>query len=189
VPVTAVPVTHHCRTCAATVHPGAAHCSQCGHPPLSGTNFCFRCASPSNAMIDPCRTCGARLINASAPPPSYAPPPPQYQQPQYQQPIYQPPPTYQSVYVGAPMYAAPGYTAPQKSKATAAMLCFCLGGLGIHRFYTGQAGLGVALLLQTLILTPLTLGLWGIVVLVWIVVDFILILAGSVKDGQGRPLV
>ena len=61
--------------------------------------------------------------------------------------------------------------------------------LGIHRFYTGQAGLGIALLLQTLILVPLTLGIWALVVIIWVIIDFILILTGSVTDKYGRPLV
>jgi hypothetical protein len=44
------------------------------------------------------------------------------------------------------------------------------------------------LLLQTLILGPLTLGLWWLVVGVWVLVDFILILTGSVRDPYGRKL-
>ena len=99
----------------------------------------------------------------------------------------------------APMQPAPQYYVavpppvvmmePQKSKTSAALLCFFLGGLGIHRFYTGQAGLGIALLLQTLILVPLTLGIWALVVIVWVIIDFILILTGSVTDKYGRPLI
>ena len=30
-----------------------------------------------------------------------------------------------------------------KSKTTAVLLCFFLGGLGIHRFYLGQIGYGI----------------------------------------------
>jgi len=133
-------------------------------------------------MIDPCHTCGARLVNAPTPQPPPQPPP----QPQPQPMMYAPQPAYYP-----PVYAAPVMYAqtPMKSKTTAALLCFCLGGLGIHRFYTGQVGLGIAILLQSLILTPLTLGLWSFVVLIWVVVDFIMILSGSVKDSQGRPLI
>jgi TM2 domain-containing membrane protein YozV len=60
--------------------------------------------------------------------------------------------------------------------------------LGVHRFYTGQPGLGVALLLQTMILGPLTLGAWLVVTFIWAAVDFILILVGSVTDQYGRSL-
>lgn len=56
------------------------------------------------------------------------------------------------------------------------LLCFFLGFLGIHRFYAGHTGIGVVQLL--------TLGGCGI----WALIDFILILVGAFKDGQGRPL-
>lgn len=57
------------------------------------------------------------------------------------------------------------------------LLCIFLGGLGIHRFYTGSIGIGVVQLL--------TLGGCGI----WTLVDLILIVTGSYKDGNGHPLV
>ena len=34
-----------------------------------------------------------------------------------------------------------------KSKTTAILLCFFLGGLGVHQFYLGKMGLGVLYLL------------------------------------------
>lgn len=80
----------------------------------------------------------------------------------------------------------PVVVAPQKSKAIAALLCFFLGGLGIHRFYTGQNGLGIALLLTTLLLTWTIV--WIPIAFVWITIDLILILTGGVKDQYGRPL-
>lgn len=63
-----------------------------------------------------------------------------------------------------------------KSKVAAALLCFFLGGLGIHRFYLGYTGMGILYLL--------TAGLFGIGVLV----DFIMILCGSMKDKNGYIL-
>ena len=41
-----------------------------------------------------------------------------------------------------------------KSKTTAAVLCFFLGGFGIHRFYLGQTGLGVLYLVFCWTLIP-----------------------------------
>lgn len=104
-----------------------------------------------------------------------------------------PAPHPQPAYVyAAPVYAFPQafvpVVAPPKSKAAAALLCFFLGGLGIHRFYTGQTGLGLALLLTSLIAGPLTCGVWYAVTIVWVLVDFVLILTGGVSDQYGRPL-
>ena len=58
----------------------------------------------------------------------------------------------------------------------AALLCFFLGTLGIHRFYVGKIGTGVAMIL--------TLGGFGI----WTLVDFVMLLVGSFKDKDGLPL-
>jgi hypothetical protein len=75
---------------------------------------------------------------------------------------------------GKPMVDAQGRPASPKSRLAAALLCFFLGFLGIHRFYVGKIGTGVLWLL--------TGGLRGIGALV----DFIMILVGAFKDKQER---
>ena len=64
----------------------------------------------------------------------------------------------------------------QKEWLVTLLLAFFLGYFGIHRFYTGHTGIGVAQLL--------TFGGCGI----WAFIDFILIIVGSFKDSDGRSL-
>jgi TM2 domain-containing membrane protein YozV/RNA polymerase subunit RPABC4/transcription elongation factor Spt4 len=64
-----------------------------------------------------------------------------------------------------------------KDWLTTLLLCFFLGVLGIHRFYTGHTAIGVVQLL--------TLGGCGI----WALIDFIMIIVGSFRDSKGNLLV
>ncbi|MDO5722616.1 MAG: TM2 domain-containing protein [Actinomycetaceae bacterium] len=79
-----------------------------------------------------------------------------------------------------------GYS--QKSAIVAGILGILLGGLGIHNFYLGRTGLGVAQLLITL----LSLGILAVVSGVWGLVEGILYLIGSTPrwntDARGIPL-
>jgi len=63
-----------------------------------------------------------------------------------------------------------------KSKLTAILLCFFLGSLGIHRFYLGYTLIGVIQLL--------TFG--GL--LIWVIVDLIRLIIGSLKDYEDNDL-
>ena len=63
-----------------------------------------------------------------------------------------------------------------KSWMVTLLLCFFLGALGAHRFYTGKIGTGVAMLL--------TVGGCGI----WALIDFIMILMDKFTDADGQPL-
>ena len=63
--------------------------------------------------------------------------------------------------------------AGDKSHVAAILLCFFLGGLGIHRFYLGYTWQGVVQLL--------TLGGLGI----WVLIDFIRIIIKDLKPKDG----
>ena len=64
-----------------------------------------------------------------------------------------------------------------KSRVVAAILAWFLGIFGIHRFYVGKVGTGIAMIF--------TLGGLGI----WALIDFIMILVGSFRDKEGRLLL
>ena len=63
-----------------------------------------------------------------------------------------------------------------RKRLLAAILCFLVGCLGVHRFYVGKIGTGV--------LSLLTLGGLG----VWALIDLIFILLGQFSDKEGKLL-
>ncbi len=62
------------------------------------------------------------------------------------------------------------------------ILCTCLGMFGAHRFYAGRTGSAIVML----ILAITIIGLY--VTLVWAFIDWIMILVGSFKDGNGAKI-
>ncbi len=56
------------------------------------------------------------------------------------------------------------------------LLCLLLGSLGAHRYYVGKIGTGLLMLV--------TAGGLGI----WVLIDLIMILAGSFRDIDGKTL-
>jgi len=85
-------------------------------------------------------------------------------------------------------YGTSAVVGPPKSKVVAALLAFFVGGLGIHRFYLGHNGTGIAMLLICIVGGFITCGLGVIAASIWAIVDFILILTGDLKDASGQSL-
>jgi TM2 domain-containing membrane protein YozV len=110
---------------------------------------CQYCNNPLPPNANNCPNCGA----AAAPQPQFqqAPPPPQ---------------TVQQVVIQQAGPAAPAL--PPKSRLTYILLACFLGGLGIHNFYAGYTGRGIAQLLITL----LTCWFGGSVVVgIWVLIE------------------
>jgi hypothetical protein len=97
--------------------------------------------------------------------PTQQQPPPQYQQ-QYQPPQYQ----QQASYSQQDAVISP------KSRLAVFLLAWFLGIFGVHRFYIGKVGSGLAMLF--------TLGGLGI----WAFIDFIAAAAGSLRDSDNLPI-
>lgn len=72
--------------------------------------------------------------------------------------------------------AAKGASAEGKSQVVAALLCFFLGGLGIHDFYLGYVGKGILQIFLSLIVIGFIL----------VIIDFVRILTGSLKPKGGE---
>lgn len=75
------------------------------------------------------------------------------------------------------MTVTPTPGAERKDWLTTLLLCIFLGALGVHRFFTGHTGIGIAQLL--------TLGGCGI----WALIDLIMIVTDKFTDANGQPLL
>lgn len=120
-----------------------------------------------------------------------------YQQPGYgQQQGFAQQPGYGQQPVGAYGAMNPmGAGVSPKSKMAAILLCFFLGGLGIHNFYLGNTGRGVAQLILTILGWATAVLIVGIFMLaavsIWVLVEFIMLIVGSGTyryDSDGRVL-
>lgn len=130
---------------------------------------CINCGAAIQAGAANCRKCGAAV----------------------EQPAQNVQQTGQAAPINVIIQSGPGVQQPEaigeptKSKIAAGLLGIFLGFLGIHRFYLGHTGIGIAQLL----ITVLTCG-WGtIVTLPWGLIEGILILVGNIdRDASGRLL-
>lgn len=128
--------------------------------------------------------------HGQTPPPPPPPPGYGYQQPGQAQPGHGQAghggPGYGQAGYGQGGYRQGGYAqylpGAQKSKIVAGILGILLGGFGVHRFYLGYTGIGIA----QIAVTFLTCGVGAI----WGLIEGILILVGSsiTTDAKGVPL-
>lgn len=119
-----------------------------------------------------CSKCGKEIDNEAVICPHCGVPTQNYQAPQQQPNVVI---NNSNANVNTNVVGGVGMVSP-KSKIVALLLCIFLGEFGIHRFYVGKIGTGIIWLC--------TMGLFGIG---WIV-DIIMLIIGSFKDGLGLPL-
>jgi TM2 domain-containing membrane protein YozV len=81
--------------------------------------------------------------------------------------------------------AAPAAGSQTRSRLGAGLLGIFLGALGVHRFYLGYTGIGLAQLLLT-VLSPLSCGVTWLIAAAWGFIEGILILVGVIdRDAAG----
>lgn len=198
-----------CRNCATVLTDTDITCPQCGFSVGTGMRYCPYCGDPIAIGAAACTTCGQSLDigdvqpigmtaqsiaaptremqDANAP---YIPPQaPQIVQPNGQQPVNYVPHSQQGGYVypngTVPQNGVVYTAAQQKSKITAGILGIMVGAFGVHNFYLGYVGKGVAQLLLTL----LSCGAFTPITTIWALIEGIMILVGSIStDGKGIPL-
>ena len=142
-------------------------------PPTGAYKICPQCNTACDPAAVFCTVCGRQFQHQFTPQPN------------------------QTTFVNQPgqfqgnQFYAQGQNYPPlaKSKTGAGLLGIFLGGLGVHRFYLGYFGIGIAqLLLSTILLLP-TYGFSWVVAGIWGFVEGILILTGGIsEDADGRPL-
>ena len=80
-----------------------------------------------------------------------------------------------------------------KSRLATLLLVWFLGTLGLHRFYIGKTGTGLAILILGIIgwSTTWLLGFGFIFIAtvgIWVFIDFVMTLFGAMKDKDGKPI-
>lgn len=93
-----------------------------------------------------------------------------------------PPPSLQ------PLRSQREFAYSHRSKLVAGLMGIFLGSLGIHRFYLGYTGIGLLMLLLSVLGGKITLGASCGFVHLWGMIEGIIILCGGFSDADGRPL-
>ena len=141
------------------------YCRNCGKEVAEQAAFCVACGVPPKSGTNFCHNCGSQTDAAA----------------QFCAKCGAP-------LVPAAMQSGAPFDPTLKSKLAAGLLGIFLGALGIHRFYLGYTGIGVAQLVLAL-LGIVTCGITTIAAGIWGLVEGILILTGSInRDAWGKPL-
>jgi len=92
-----------------------------------------------------------------------------------------------------PPVPRPPQAVSPKSRTIATLLAFFLGVFGAHRFYLGHTTIAIIQLILGIVGIATSWLIVGLIPLaavgIWALVDFIMLLAGSMKDSAGLPVL
>ncbi|MCK4895258.1 MAG: TM2 domain-containing protein [Candidatus Heimdallarchaeota archaeon] len=131
--------------------------------------FCQNCGSIIEEGIKFCANCGTSVSEkqpaaqpAAQPAQAYTPAQP-----------YAPAPTYTPTQPGAQAGVSP------LNRTVALLLCIFFGGIGVHKFYVGKVGTGIAYLLFSWTGIPAFIAF----------IEIFIIANGTFRDDKGLPLI
>lgn len=125
------------------------YCKNCGNPTDDNAAVCVRCGCAKGTGLSYCHNCGQPMAPGAA------------------------------FCIACGAAPAPIANPNAKSKLVAGLLGILLGCFGVHNFYLGYTGKGVA---QVLLSCTGISSIWGLI-------EGILILVGNIdKDAKGIPL-
>ncbi len=151
-------------------------------------NFCAHCGAHNRPDGTFCRNCGAQLnptpdYRQQQPPQQFIQPPLQGAAPPQQ---FVAPPAPPQVVIQQNLYGAPYQqmiARPPKSRVSYILLGIFLGGLGIHNFYAGYSGRGIAQLLIILFLGWMIIPIFFI--WTWVIIEIIVVKS----DAYGMQMI
>lgn len=153
----------YCEYCGALNPHGSQFCQNCGESLVTSGNYS---SSKPNYQSQSTPYNQREPYNQSGP---YNQGP--YQQSQYQRPMYQ------------QRYSSSQYKQPSpKNRTVALLLLIFLGLVGGHQFYAERIVNGI-LYIVLLVVTG------GVANVIWMIIDFVLILSGNFKDNKRRRIV
>jgi len=149
-------------------------CSQCGKKLPDEAKFCDNCGTALQQVVE------------KAP---VVPKPNPFAEPGSQTPVTH-------INIGVPNVGlnVGNVEVSPKSKIGAFLLALFFGGLGFHNFYMGHSGTGALQLILQILIWVLSIPTFGmsffleIPFFLWVFIEMIMILCGSVKDGEGLPI-